>query len=107
MTDATRKPVLEIENLCISYFTRAGEIPEFTGISAPYEEPHNAELILDTNGQTVDQSVAQLVAYLEKSGYLGACRAFGSSAARLGTMSPMRAAGLSAPETFRFLSSSR
>ena len=51
---------------------RAGEIPEFTGISAPYEEPKNAEVILDTNGQTVDESVAHLIAYLEKSGYLGA-----------------------------------
>jgi adenylylsulfate kinase len=50
---------------------RAGEIPEFTGISAPYEEPLKAELILDTNGHGVDQSVAELVAYLEKNAYLG------------------------------------
>ena len=49
---------------------RAGEIPEFTGISAPYEEPLNAELALDTNGQSVDESVAQLIAFLDKSGYL-------------------------------------
>ncbi len=51
---------------------RAGEIPEFTGISAPYEEPLKPELTLDTNGHTVDQSVAELVAHLEKSGYLDA-----------------------------------
>jgi adenylylsulfate kinase len=50
---------------------RAGEIPEFTGISAPYEEPANAELVIDTNGQTVDESTEILVAYLEKCGYLG------------------------------------
>ena len=50
---------------------RAGEIPEFTGISAPYEEPLNAEVALDTNGQSVDESVAQLIAYLDKNGYLG------------------------------------
>ena len=50
---------------------RAGEIPEFTGISAPYEEPNNAELILDTNGQSVEESVAQILAYLDKAGYLG------------------------------------
>ena len=50
---------------------RAGEIPEFTGISAPYEAPEKPEVVLDTNGQTVDQSVAELVAYLEKSGYIG------------------------------------
>jgi len=51
---------------------RAGEIPEFTGISAPYEEPAKPELVLDTNGQTVAESVAELVAYLEKQGYLSA-----------------------------------
>ena len=50
---------------------RAGEIPEFTGISAPYEEPLKPEVVLDTNGQSVDQSVATLVAYLQKNGYLG------------------------------------
>jgi adenylylsulfate kinase len=51
---------------------RAGEIPEFTGISAPYEAPETPELVLDTNTQSVEESVAQLVAYLEKGGYLGA-----------------------------------
>ena len=50
---------------------RAGEIKEFTGISAPYEAPNKAEVILDTNGQSVDESVAQLIAFLEKAGYLG------------------------------------
>jgi adenylylsulfate kinase len=49
---------------------RAGEIPEFTGISAPYEEPTNPELVIDTNGQTVDESVAHLISLLEKTGYL-------------------------------------
>jgi adenylylsulfate kinase len=51
---------------------RAGEIPEFTGISAPYEAPEKPELVLDTNTQSIEESVAQLVAYLEKGGYLGA-----------------------------------
>lgn len=50
---------------------RAGEIKDFTGISAPYEEPLKPEVVLDTNGQTVDQSVAALVAYLQKNGFLG------------------------------------
>jgi adenylylsulfate kinase len=47
---------------------RAGEIPEFTGISAPYEEPHEPELVLDTNTQSVEESVEALVAYLDKRG---------------------------------------
>ena len=50
---------------------RAGEIPEFTGISAPYEEPEKPELVIDTNGQTVDESVQELVECLRKGGYLG------------------------------------
>ena len=49
---------------------RAGEIPEFTGVSAPYEEPKKAELVLDTGGQTVDESVSELLAYLQEVGYL-------------------------------------
>jgi adenylylsulfate kinase len=49
---------------------RKGEIPEFTGISAPYEAPERPELVLDTNRQSVEESVESLVAYLEKHGYL-------------------------------------
>jgi adenylylsulfate kinase len=49
---------------------RAGEIPEFTGISAPYEAPERPELVLDTNRQTVQESVGQLVSFLEEKGYL-------------------------------------
>jgi adenylylsulfate kinase len=51
---------------------RRGEIPEFTGISAPYEAPARPELVLDTNRHSVEESVASLVAYLEKNGYLEA-----------------------------------
>jgi len=49
---------------------RKGEIPEFTGISAPYQAPERPELVLDTMRQSVEESVASLVAYLEKNGYL-------------------------------------
>jgi len=51
---------------------RAGEIPEFTGISAPYEAPEKPELVLDTNTQTGEESAAAVVGFLEKNGYLGA-----------------------------------
>ncbi|MEZ4216360.1 MAG: adenylyl-sulfate kinase [Myxococcota bacterium] len=50
---------------------RKGEIPEFTGISAPYEEPLSPEVVLDTGAQSVDESVDQLVGYLRANGYLG------------------------------------
>jgi adenylylsulfate kinase len=49
---------------------RAGKIPEFTGISAPYEEPEAPELVLDTSKQGPEESVNALVAYLEGKGYL-------------------------------------
>jgi adenylylsulfate kinase len=49
---------------------RAGQIPEFTGISAPYEAPLRPELVLDTNRQTVDESVGAILRHLEQKGYL-------------------------------------
>jgi adenylylsulfate kinase len=49
---------------------RAGIIPEFTGISAPYEEPEEPEITLNTGDETVEESAAQVVAYLEERGYL-------------------------------------
>jgi adenylylsulfate kinase len=49
---------------------RAGEIPNFTGISAPYEEPEKPELVMDTAAQSVDESVKQLLGFLQDKGYL-------------------------------------
>ncbi len=49
---------------------RAGEIKEFTGISAPYEEPTKPELTINTAGQSVEDSAKQILAYLEKQGII-------------------------------------
>ena len=49
---------------------RAGEIPEFTGISAPYEAPESPELEVDTTGQTPEQSLAVILGHLEAKGYI-------------------------------------
>jgi adenylylsulfate kinase len=49
---------------------RAGEIPEFTGISAPYEEPLAPELVIETGGEAVEKSVERLVHHLDEKGYL-------------------------------------
>ncbi len=49
---------------------RAGEIPNFTGISAPYEPPLDPELVLDTGSLSVEESVSRLIEYLEEKGYL-------------------------------------
>jgi len=48
----------------------AGEIKEFTGISDPYEEPLKAELILETDKETLDESVGRVLARLQELGYL-------------------------------------
>lgn len=44
----------------------AGEIKEFTGVSDPYEEPLNPEIVLDTESESVEQSTAKLLALLEE-----------------------------------------
>jgi len=49
---------------------RAGEIPEFTGVSDPYEPPLNPEVTLVTAGHTPEQSAAELLTWLESRGLL-------------------------------------
>jgi len=49
---------------------RAGEIKEFTGISSPYEAPEAPELRVDTAGQSLEQSVDQVLAYLAAQGVI-------------------------------------
>lgn len=47
-----------------------GEIQNFTGVSDPYEEPVNPDVVVDTETETVDQSLEKIVARLEEMGYL-------------------------------------
>jgi len=49
---------------------RAGQIKEFTGISAPYEEPAKPELVLRTHELSEQQSVEKVLGYLEEKGYI-------------------------------------
>jgi len=46
---------------------RAGEIKEFTGISAPYEAPAKAELTIKSGDLSIEQSVATILGHLESS----------------------------------------
>jgi len=49
----------------------AGEIKEFTGISAPYEEPLNPELVINTTEETnIDKNADKVVKYLMENEYL-------------------------------------
>lgn len=50
---------------------RSGELKHFTGISAPYEPPERPELRIDTEKQTIEQSVDQVMQYLLVRDYLG------------------------------------
>jgi adenylylsulfate kinase-like enzyme len=47
---------------------RNGEINDFTGVSAPYEEPLNAELVIDTAQLSVEKAIELLIFELNKKG---------------------------------------
>jgi adenylylsulfate kinase len=47
-----------------------GEIASFTGVSDPYEEPFNPELVLDSGTETVEQSFDKLIRQLEHLAYI-------------------------------------
>ncbi|HEY0645221.1 MAG TPA: adenylyl-sulfate kinase, partial [Nocardioides sp.] len=49
---------------------RAGEIPEFTGISSPYEEPEDPAVRVDTTGRTIEDALGDVLAALDEAGYL-------------------------------------
>jgi len=52
------------------YWRRAGEIPEFTGISSPYEKPENPEIIVDTDKDSVEKCAEKIIDHLKKEGVL-------------------------------------
>jgi len=49
---------------------RAGEIKQFTGIDSPFEEPDNADIVVETNKQTIEESKIIVLDALEEMGYL-------------------------------------
>ena len=49
---------------------RAGVIPEFTGISAPYEAPINPEITVNTAEHSLEECVQQIISYLENKGFI-------------------------------------
>jgi len=48
----------------------AGEIPVFTGVSDPYEEPLSPELVIQSDSETVEQSFRKLISRLEALSYI-------------------------------------
>ncbi|MDH3314997.1 MAG: adenylyl-sulfate kinase [Betaproteobacteria bacterium] len=53
---------------------RAGEIKDFTGISSPYEEPENAELVVDTDRLSLEESVDVVLDLLRERGVIDKTR---------------------------------
>jgi sulfate adenylyltransferase len=50
---------------------RAGELPQFTGVSDPYEPPTDAELTVNTEMTSTEEACAQIMSWLESNGFLG------------------------------------
>ena len=48
---------------------RSGEIPNFTGVSAPYENPENPEVVVETHESKIDDCAEQIIKYLEDNKY--------------------------------------
>ena len=49
---------------------RAGEIKNYTGVDSPYEVPKNPELIIDTDNQSLEESVSSILNFLEINGII-------------------------------------
>ncbi|MFN3285474.1 MAG: adenylyl-sulfate kinase [bacterium] len=47
-----------------------GEVPHFTGVSDPYEEPDTPDLVVDTDRETPEQSAARVMELLAERGYV-------------------------------------
>lgn len=50
---------------------RAGLIPNYTGISSPYEAPESAEITVNTDRETLDESVGKVLDYLRQQQFIG------------------------------------
>lgn len=47
-----------------------GEIKNFTGISDPYDEPENPELVLNTEEENIEESISKLIDFLNKNNFI-------------------------------------
>lgn len=68
--DASLKTCEERDPKGLYKKARLGEIKGFTGIDAPYEEPEDPEITIDTNRLSIDESVNVIVKYLAANNYI-------------------------------------
>ena len=59
-------PYLQMSNKLVD----EGKLKNFTGVDDPYEEPEHPELVVETDKETVEESVAHIFARLVELGYL-------------------------------------
>jgi len=53
---------------------RAGILKDFTGVSDPYEEPTDAEVVINTADLSPDEAAQEIVLHLEREGFIGVSR---------------------------------
>jgi len=49
---------------------RAGEIKNYTGIDSPYEAPDNPELVINTESESLEESIAKVIDFLKSKGII-------------------------------------
>ena len=49
---------------------RAGEIKNYTGIDSPYEAPDNSELVIDTDSESLEESITKVIDFLKSKGII-------------------------------------
>jgi len=59
---------------------RAGLVPQFTGISDPYEVPGDADVVIDTSDLSPEEAAHEIFLHLEREGYVGPSETEGPSA---------------------------
>lgn len=67
LTELTRRDVKGLYAKAI-----AGELQHFTGVSDPYEAPEHPDVVVDSETESIDQSVATILAEIEKRGFVPA-----------------------------------
>ena len=50
---------------------RAGILKDFTGVSDPYEEPKDAEIVINTADVTPEEAAQAIMLYMEREGFIG------------------------------------
>jgi adenylylsulfate kinase len=68
--DAPLEVVMERDVKGLYLKAIAGEIPNFTGISDPFEAPANPEIHIHTDQETPEESAQRILTYLEGRGYI-------------------------------------